>query len=211
MALAISGSRVVVEFGSAKSISLTAGTREAGDGLLVTVWIQSTTQSPSTPSGWTLLGTAARSGSFKEYVYGRIASNTSTDNFTSEWAEAKSRFGEMRRITGKPAAVASWLVGSEANGSGTKATLTGVTTTSAENLLIGIWDTAEAATVKEVSAGWTADGATWTPVVTKTQASAGATGSVEITYTATQSWLGLMVAIPPEGAASSGNPVVMVI
>lgn len=202
----LSATRTVLAGEAKAAAALNAMARTAGNGLLQTLWIESTAAAPTTPTGWTLLGSVARGTKFKEWVWGKLAENNKVgaeaekDNFSTTWTGSVFRFGEMRLITGNVAEVAKWLVGTTSNGSGTVATVNGVTTTSAETLLIGIWDTLAEGSVKSATAGWTKDEGTWTPVHSKEQAKAEATGALEVTFNATAEWVGLMVAIPqPKG------------
>lgn len=205
MALAISGTRVIVEYSSTTSLSITAGTRSVGDGLLVTAWTE-TNKTQSAPAGYTQLAAVPRSGSLQENVYGRIATNTSADNFSTSWSGSTGRFGEMRRITGGPAEVAKWLVGTSNNGSSTSIATNAISEVPAEALMVSVWNTSEAVTPGSITSGWTKDGATWTPVATKTQASKGSSGEVTLAISPTKPWISVMVAVtlpgeepPPEG------------
>ncbi len=209
----ISATRVILEGGNGTSATLNAPTREANNGLLVTIWLQNTGASPSTPSGWTQLASVSRGTVFKQVFYGRIANNTATDNFSSSWTGSTFRFGEMRRIIGNTTTLANWIIGTGSNGTGTVLTVNGVTTVSTENLLIANWGTAEEpAAFASFTEGWTDDEAFWVPVFTKTQILAGASGNFQITFTgAGEDWVGLMIAVPPVVAASGGNPLTMVV
>lgn len=198
MALAIHGTRVILEAGNSTSASLSAPTRESGDGLLVCLWVEGSTVTPSTPSGWTLLATATRASSHKELSFGRIADNTATDDFASSWTGSVTRFAEMRKITGKPDGVAKWLVSETNNGSSTTITFKSKTSTTAENLAIGIWNTLNSVTPGAVTSGWTKDGAFWCPVITKTLTSAESTGEPTLAISPTNNWVSVIVIIPPK-------------
>ncbi len=204
MALAVSGTRVVVEYATGTSLAITAGTRAAGDGLLVTAWTEAN-KTQSAPAGYTQLAAVPRSGSFQENVYGRIATNTSADNFSTSWTGSTGRFGEMRRITGGPAEVAKWLVGTSKNGSSTTIAWEAVAEAPTGSLAVGVWDTSEAVTPGSVTSGWTKDGATWTPVITKAISSKESTGAPTLAISPTKPWISVMVVVtlPEEEPAAT--------
>lgn len=204
----LTGAPVVLAGASATSATINApAVRDKDDGLVVSLWLQSTTPTPSTPAGWTMLGSVTRTGKFKEWFWARPAADDATDNFSTTWTGSTFRFGEMRRVTGNVPAIAEWIVGTGSNDASPVATVNSVSTKSAGNLLIAFYNTAEESTVKSATAGWVGDGATWTPIYSKEQPAEGPSGVLEITFEgAGEDWIGLMIAIPaPEPPAPAAG------
>ncbi|HEU5115582.1 MAG TPA: hypothetical protein VFT74_02795 [Isosphaeraceae bacterium] len=192
----VNETRVKVEFASSTELAITAGTRVAGDGLIVGCWTQ-VEKTLSAPAGYTLLATCKRSASIQCAYYGRIATNTSADNFKTTWTTATNRFGEMIRITGSPAEVAKWLVGETNNGSSTTIAVKKLTTTSAENRMMLLWNTAEERTPSKVEPeGWGSKKGSLVPTYDKEKVAAGEEVEAKLTIT-TNPWVSVMLAIPP--------------
>lgn len=197
---------VEVAYGSATSISLTAMTRSAGDYLLVSLWIENSTKTPSTPSGWTAEGSAERSGKFEEFFFVRKADGTSTDNFSSSWTGAAGRMGEMRRITG----AVSYSTGSANNGSSNKPTWKEATAANAEAVGIALFNSFdESWFLSEAPSGWTSDAKSWTPAVYRTLGK-GATGEFQGTYSTSEEWVTKLFIFSPEAVVAT-NQVGMIL
>ncbi len=193
------GSEVSQAYAEASSANLSAEAgRAAGDGQLAILWLESTTITPTTPEGWTLLGSiAGPGGPFKVWIFGRICDGSANDNFATTSTKVSGEAG-MRRIGGSPAAVAGWLVGATTSTNSVEGKIKPVTTTAAESLAVGVWNTYNGMTVPPSgnTAGWTRQGEV---MLTLTKAIAGveSTGEPALTWASSQYFVSVMVVVPP--------------
>lgn len=197
----VTGPSVLVEYGSAAELALTAPLRDEGDLLLVESWIEVSGKNPTTPEGWKLLGSSPFGGSLVEiFIYGRIANGSSLDNFKHTWTGATGRFGEMRRITGNDLDIESIVVSAPHTGTGTSPTWKSATSPTDESLGLGYFNSHESAwELTSPPSGWKYDGVKWAPTIQKELKAAEKTEEISGTYSGSEFWVTLMVIIPPPG------------
>lgn len=212
MALALLTTGSGVAFGTRTEIEYTADAgRSVGDGEVAVLWSSSTGVTP-TVANWTALGNGTQGTGLKAWFYGRICDGTSKDNFKATFS-SMGCLGEMRRLTGGPAEVAKWVLGTAEHGSSKELKFLAATSTAANSLAVGLAETETAAEFESITAGWTHQGTN--ALFTGKEALLGngeSTGSPVWKIKATNAWVTLLVVIPPkEEAAAAQAALSMVI
>lgn len=192
---ALSATKVETAPTTSGTITTNAMTRAAGNLLWEEVWIENTTAVPSTPEGWILAWKEVKTN-FQINQFFRIADNTTKDNFTSTWTGTPLRFGEMRKITGNSTNIAELIIGGRKTNNITTVTFSELETVSAENLILGIYNTNFEVTPSGATAGWTKQPGSLCPLYTKELAAIGLSGKLEFTIAAAN-WITGMIAVPP--------------
>lgn len=199
---------VTVSFSSSTSLSITAPTRASGDYLLVTLWIENTTKTPTTPSGWTAVGSiesVPKEGvnTVEVFFYVRKADNTSTDNFLSSWTGSSPRLGVMRRITG---ATGGYVAGTAKNG-GSSVPIWLIPTIPANKSVIGIGThvAAQPSTLSTPPFGWVNDSAEYPAISRSIPAEEDLPEELEGSFSESEQWMTKMFFFYEESEAEKTN------
>lgn len=202
------GTEVTVPYTESESTSLTmnaAESRVVGEIELAVLWLESTSITPSTPAGWTLLASVAGPGGpYKWWLFARICDGTAADDFATTFSAVPCEAG-MRRVTGA-AAPADWQIGTSYSATTTEGKVKALTTTDAGDLAIGIFQNYSGVAPTSSTAGWTRDGSVL-KVLHKAVEGEESTGEPEVKYSASEHHSSLMIAIP---ATESPTPQTVV-
>ncbi len=82
------------------TLSVTAPTRAVGNLLLVCTAARAATETLSDPSGWTRLQDTVSTNNDSLILYGRIATNDASDNFSGDWSGSSRSGAQMAVLTG---------------------------------------------------------------------------------------------------------------
>lgn len=80
------------------ALAVTAPTRSAGDPLIVFTDARASSETLTTPSGWTALSAAFSGGNGRAYC--RIATNDASDNWSADWSGTSHSGAVMLHLTG---------------------------------------------------------------------------------------------------------------
>ena len=194
--------------GPTVSVNKPTGTA-ANDLILLFVDTESASTAPTTPTGFTLLGSKTSTlQSFRVDVYYRVADGTEGTTFS---VTGGTGVGWLQLICHVIAggATSSPVDASSSNANttaGTAVSVSGVTTTAVDELLFFAtdWNGSDSYSTPTGFTQLLSDGVLGMALYSMVQSSSGATGTISSTLTASDSWIAWLVAVKP---ASGGTTV----